>query len=127
MQHRKPFLTVVFGLLMVLGLLKTGYAQSASDAFTLQPGGSATITFETFCLDYGLLFPPSVGLPQATAVEPAVVGALNYALSKGYTRSEAEQTQLALWRARGAAGVPEVAAAGQEIGANLQVPPAVPA
>jgi hypothetical protein len=127
MRYRRPFLAMILGLSLVFGLAKIGYAQAPGDAWTLQPGGSATITFETFCLDYGLLFPPTVGLPQATAVEPAVTSALNYALSKGYTTSQAEQTQLAIWRARGAAVVPELAAAGQEISANLNVPPAAPA
>ncbi len=127
MRYRMPFLTAILGLMMVFGLATPGYAQSPSDAFTLQPGGSATISFESFCLDYGLQFPSSVGLPQASTVDPSVVSALNYAISRGYTASQTEEAQLAIWTARGAPGVPSLEAAGQDITANLGAAPVVPA
>lgn len=73
--------TVVALLALVAALSgpRASSAQGAPGAFTLQPGGTATITFESFCLDYGKKFPDSIWLPPTSTAEPGVAGAVNYA------------------------------------------------
>jgi hypothetical protein len=97
---------------------------TANQAFTLVPGGKATVDFESFCIDYGKRFPNEVGLPPSNVADPAVVGALNNALAKGYTGNNAREVQLAIWKARGATGAPQPGNVGNEIAQNLQQPAA---
>lgn len=97
---------------------------TASQAFTLAPGGKATIDFESFCIDYGKKFPDQVGLPPSNVADPIVTGALNNALAKGYTGSNAREVQLAIWKARGATAAPQPGNVGNEIAQNLQQPTA---
>lgn len=94
----------------------------ANQAFTLAPGGKATIDFESFCIDYGKKFPDQVGLPPSNVADPAVTGALNNALTKGYTGNNAREVQFAIWKARGATGAPQPGNVGNEISQNLQQP-----
>ena len=126
MRHATRIIVGLLALAMVVGA-GTAKAQSATDAFTLQPGGKATITFESFCIDYGKKFPDTIGLPPIDVAQPEVAGALAYALSKGYTGSQAKEVQFAIWKARGAQGSPETGAQGQEITANAANQPAAPA
>lgn len=99
-------------------------AQSTSGnaAFTLAPGGKATIDFESFCIDYGKKFPEQIGLPPTNVADPAVTGAINNALSKGYTSSNPKEVQFAIWKARGATGAPQPGAVGTEIAQNVTPP-----
>lgn len=97
------------------------------EAFELTPGGSATITFESFCLDYGKKFPTAVGLPPTQVAEANVVGALNYALGKDYTTSAPKEVQFAVWNLRSAQGSPAVGAQGDEVVKNTSTAPSAPA
>lgn len=56
-----------------------------------------------------------------------VGGALNYALSKGFTGDQPKEVQFAIWQARGAQGSPATGAQGQEISANASTQPTPPA
>jgi hypothetical protein len=94
----------------------------ANQSFTLAPGGKATIDFESFCIDYGKRFPNQVGLPPSNVADPALVGALNNALNKGYTGNNAREVQLAIWKARGATAAPQPSGIGNEISQDLQQP-----
>ena len=113
---------------LLLALIGGSAAQAqsnvANQSFTLAPGGKATVDFESFCIDYGKKFPDQVGLPPTNVADPAVTGALNNALAKGYTASNPKEVQYALWKARGATGAPQPTSVGNEIAQNLQQPAA---
>ena len=116
----------IFAILATFAWSGSAAAQNtpANQAFTLAPGGKATIDFESFCIDYGKKFPEQVGLPPSNVADPAVVGALNNALTKGYTGNNAREVQLAIWKARGATAAPQPGNVGNEIAQNLQQPAA---
>jgi hypothetical protein len=97
----------IIAALIVLGSVGSARAQ-ATETFTLQPGGRATITFEAFCTDFGLAFPASVQVPNALG-EPAVRGAMAYIEQQGYAANEqnALEAQYGLWRAVGATNSPQ--------------------
>lgn len=118
-------LVMAFALAAVWSGSAQAQSNNATRTFQLQPGGKATIEFESFCIDYGKKFPTTVGLPPTNVAEPTVVGALNNALTKGYTSSQPKEVQYAIWKARGAQGSPAVGAAGAEIAQNL-TPPTAP-
>lgn len=123
-------LRLLVALVMVLptfGVDRVAVAQSAPEAFTLQLGGTATVRFESFCLDFGKKFPDAIGLPPTGTADPAVREALRYAQSKGYIDSDAKEVQFAIWKARGAEGSPEPGDVGREIAANASGEPTLPA
>lgn len=63
---------------------------------TIPGGGTATLTVRGFCMDFGKPFPTQE--MQTRALAPANIrAALNYAVQKGYTDSNAAQVQLAVW------------------------------
>lgn len=97
---------------------------NANKAFTLAPGGKATIDFESFCIDYGKKFPDQVGLPPTNVADPAVVGVLNNAVSQGVTGNNAKEVQLAIWQARGAQGAPAPGDVGTKLAQNPPQPAA---
>ena len=61
----------ILGAAALLALLINGtsavQAQSDAEAFTLQPGGTATISFEAFCTEFGEVFASGVQVPNALA------------------------------------------------------------
>ncbi len=120
------FWLMILPLFTALAWVAPAAAQNnaANQAFTLVPGGKATIDFESFCIDYGKRFPNQVGLPPSNVADPAVVGALNNALAKGYTGNNAREVQLAIWKARGSTEAPQPGNVGTEIAQNLQQPAA---
>ena len=91
-------------------LAQTG--QSAQ-TFTLQPGGSATVTFEAFCTNFGQAFPTSIQAPNGVS-DPKVAGALAYIQSNNLAADEnqALDAQYGIWQAQGATGSPAGGAAG---------------
>src|SRR4028119_1834126 len=107
-------LVMVFALTAVWAGSAQAQSNNATRTFQLQPGGKATVEFESFCIDYGKKFPTSVGLPPTNVPDPAVVGAINNALAKGYTSSQPREVQFAIWKARGAQGSPQPGAVGTE-------------
>lgn len=123
-------LRVIGGLVLALALSLTwnGAASAqnnnANRAFTLAPGGKATIDFESFCIDYGKKFPDQIGLPPTNVADPAVVGVLNNALTQGVTGNNAKEVQFAIWQARGAQGSPAPGNVGAGLAQNPQQPAA---
>src|SRR5690349_14381399 len=111
-------------LALVGGSAAHAQGVDAQRTFKLAPGGKATIDFESFCIDYGKKFPSQVGLPPTNVADPTVTGALNNALTKGYTASNPKEVQYALWKARGATSAPQPTSVGNEIAQNLQQPTA---
>lgn len=89
---------------------------TGTEAFTLAPGGTATITFEAFCTDFGLEFPDSIELPNALA-DQDVRNALGYIQSEGLAGSEQDalEAQYGLWQVTGANGSPQ----GTQIAADV--------
>lgn len=112
-------LRVVFAVMALLGWIASGTVRAQQsvngETFTLAPGGRATITFESFCLDYGKRFPEDIGLPPSGLADPPVRGVLSYALAQGYTSSDPKEVQFAIWQVRGATGAPQPGAIGREI------------
>ncbi len=117
-------LVMAFALAAIWSGSAQAQSNNATRTFQLQPGGTATVDFESFCIDYGKKFPSSIGLPPTNVADPTVVGALNNALTKGYTASQPKEVQFAIWKARGAQGSPQPGAAGNEIAQNLTQPTA---
>ena len=89
-------------LALVIGLgVGAGPALAApTKAFTLQPGGKATITFEAFCVNFGKLFPTAINGPDGTVAPDKVRAALEYAQEKGLTADpkQALQVEYAIWQ-----------------------------
>lgn len=120
MLHRVPFVVAFFVLSSLFAGTGRGQAQSASNVFTLQPGEIATITFESFCIDYGKAFPGAVGLPETVVADAAIQGAVGYAFGKRYTAAKPNEVQFAIWELQAAVGSPATGAEGKEIIANVQ-------
>lgn len=106
------------------GAMSAQQNNNAGRAFTLAPGGKATIDFESFCIDYGKKFPDQIGLPPTNVADPAVVGVLNNALTQGVTGNNAKEVQFAIWQARGAQGSPAPGNVGAGLAQNPQQPAA---
>jgi len=99
-------LTLALGLF--LSLIAFPVASSASTrlyqattpaTITVPAGGTATITARGFCLDFGKTFPTG-SISATTLVPDNVRAALNYSIQKGYTDTDAQQVQLAIWYLR---------------------------
>jgi hypothetical protein len=117
---------VALSLALMLSWNGAAHAQNnaANQAFTLAPGGKATINFESFCIDYGKKFPDQVGLPPTNVADPAVVGVLNNAVGQNATGNNAKEVQFAIWKARGAQGAPAPGALGAQLAQNPPQPAA---
>jgi|GEM_PF-3278066 len=106
-------------VLLIITVVTWGAVAAQDDpskaSFTLEPGGTATIEFESFCLDYGKQFPNEIGLPLSDTAGEAVKGVLNYAVTQGYASSDPKEAQFAIWDARGAVGAPQTGTIGSEI------------
>src|SRR5690348_1041359 len=100
---------VLLALLAVAFGSGAALAQTGSDAqaFTLQPGGRATLTFEAFCTDFGVNFPDQIQVPNNIA-SPQVSGALAYIQSNNLAadQNNALEAQYAIWQLQGATGSP---------------------
>ena len=60
-------LAAALALLLSMAAGSAHAQTSATTNFTLQPGGSATITFEAFCTNFGQKFPTSIQAPNGQA------------------------------------------------------------
>lgn len=101
-------ITLALGLALLLsGLAGSAHAQSASQTFTLQPGGSATVTFEAFCTNFGQKFPTSIQSPNGVADDRVRAG-LAYIQSNGLAAdaNSALEAQYGLWQLTGATNSP---------------------
>jgi hypothetical protein len=121
------------GAITALGLLigvsqTTARAQAQSQSFTLEPGGTAVVQFEAFCIEFGEEF-PETGLQAPNGVAPDPVrGALAYAQSRNLTANEQQalQVQYAVWRALGETTSPQGDQTAQDVLANGTTAPAAP-
>lgn len=97
-------------LMLVIGAGRVGAQQGTPDAgveaFTLAPGGTATITFTAFCTEFGVDFPQNIEAPSGLA-EDNIRSALAYIQSEGLDdEANAEEAQYAIWQLSGATGSP---------------------
>lgn len=121
----------ILGAAALLALLINGtsavQAQSDAEAFTLQPGGTATISFEAFCTEFGEVFASGVQVPNALAPD-AARAALAYGVNKGLNADaqQALQLQFAIWQSLGEANSPAGDATTKDVVANGTTAPANP-
>ncbi len=99
-------------------------ALPATATFTLEPGGTATVDYEAFCLDFGKKFPASVNTPSGVA-DAKIQKALYYALTKNYQSTDALELQYAIWELSEAENVPQSSAVAAEIMAATTAVPAL--
>ncbi len=88
-------------MLAALGLSQASGADQALQltVTSVPANGAVTLKARGFCLDFGKTFPTGSMSPLG-AGKSNLVGALNYAVQKGYTESNAQQVQLAVWYLR---------------------------
>jgi len=99
------------GMLLIIGMFslagRSAFAQTTPATFTLQPGGTATITFEAFCTNFGQKFPQAIQAPNAVASDK-IRAALAYIQSNNLAADPAKalEAQYAIWQLSGATGSP---------------------
>ncbi|MBA3469369.1 MAG: hypothetical protein H0T53_06950 [Herpetosiphonaceae bacterium] len=96
----------------------------ATKTFTLAPGGTASVSYEAFCLDFGKKFPVSVNAPSRVA-DAKIQNALYYGLTKNYQTSDARELQYAIWELSEAENVPQSGDVAAEIKAATTAAPAL--
>src|SRR5690242_5319818 len=95
-------LLLLSALLFTLGLGSTAAQAQRLDqgatnqTLTIKAGQSATLQIRGFCLDPGKPFPTGISKPDSLANDGIRAG-LNYAVNKGYDRSDPRQVQEAVW------------------------------
>jgi hypothetical protein len=121
----------LFGVFAMLALVLLGsrsvQAQGDTERFTLQPGGTAVISFEAFCTEFGELFPDAVQGPSGLAPD-AARAAMAYGVNQGLNADgqQALQLQYAIWQALGEAGSPAGDATAQDVVTNGTAAPVSP-
>lgn len=131
MMMRAARISLMVGMLvLVLGSVAAApaQAQQVTQPFTLEPGGTATIDFEAFCIEFGQFFPASVTAPSGLAPD-AVRAALDYIQQNNITASEADalEAQYAIWQLLNAPNSPTTGSSiEQDVLANASNPPAAP-
>ena len=117
---------VALALLACLGI-GTASAQQAPTTFTLQPGGTAVVSYQAFCTQFGKIFPDGIQGPAGLAPD-AARAAMSYAISKGYDKDgqQALQLQYGIWQALGTSNAPKGDATAQDVITNSKTPPANP-
>ena len=83
-------------LLATLGLALLAVPAAPAHAQTTPAATNGTIY--VFCLDFGKDFPKGQSIKAQGLADANVRGALNYALGKGYLKSDPYQVQLAMWK-----------------------------
>jgi len=117
------------GVLLIVGLFSfvshSALAQTAPATFTLQPGGTATITFEAFCTNFGQKFPQAIQAPNALGPNN-IQAALTYIQSNNLAADPAKalEAQYAIWQLTGATGSPAGAADAKAVVAAAASAPA---
>ncbi|MBK9714120.1 MAG: hypothetical protein IPO81_22870 [Kouleothrix sp.] len=117
-------LAVVASAFGGVALAQTG---QGAQSFTLQPGGTATVTFEAFCTNFGQAFPTSIQAPNGVA-DAKVAGALAYIQSNNLAadQSQALEAQYGIWQAQGATGSPAGGTTAQAVAGAATAAPASP-
>lgn len=103
--------------LIAAALLSAGFAASvaggtvhaqAPATFTIEPGGTATISYEAFCTNFGQKFPTTLQAPNAVA-PAALQGGLAYIQTNnlGANEQQALEAQYGIWQLAGATGSPQ--------------------
>lgn len=118
----------VFAAILLFAVsTQAAQAQTAPTTFTLQPGGTATVTYEAFCIEFGEVFAAAVQLPSGLAPD-AGRAALAYGVSKGYASDPAKalQLQYAIWQALGETTSPKGDTTAQDVLTNGKAVPANP-
>jgi hypothetical protein len=133
-RQGEPHMRLVrlFGAMVLAALLasagvKTAGAQQQNPTFTLLPGGTATMTFDAFCTNYGAAFPENVQAPNGLA-QDNIRGALAYAQQQGLTSDEANlvQVQNAIWQLQGVEAGAADGAVNQDVTNAGQTAPQAP-
>ena len=105
----KARIALAAAVALLLGAVAgSAHAQtSATTNFTLQPGGSATVTFEAFCTNFGQKFPISIQAPNGLASNN-VRGGLAYIQSNNLAADQnaALEAQYGIWQLTGATNSP---------------------
>ncbi len=122
---------VVIGLIGVIGVganaVPLARAQVAQP-FTLEPGGTATIQIEAFCIEFGKFFPAAIRPPNGVAPDN-VRAALDHIQQNALTANEADalEAQYAIWELLGAPNSPPATSSiAQDVLANATIAPATP-
>src|SRR5689334_12176812 len=101
----------LMGVLLAVGVFglagRSAFAQTTPATFTLQPGGTATITLETYCTNFGQKFPQAIQAPNAVGADK-IRAALTYIQSNNLATDPAKalEAQYAIWQLSGATGSP---------------------
>lgn len=100
-------LAAALALLLSMAAGSAHAQTSATTNFTLQPGGSATITFEAFCTNFGQKFPTSIQAPNGQAPDN-LRGGLAYIQSNNLAGdpTTALDAQYGIWQLAGATNSP---------------------
>lgn len=130
MKVRVVRMSLLVGVLvLVLGAVAAAPVQAqVAQPFTLEPGGTAIIDFEAFCIEFGQFFPAAINAPNGLAPDN-VRAALAYIQQNNITTSEADalQAQYAIWQLLNAPGSPATGSSiAQDVLANAGTPPAAP-
>jgi hypothetical protein len=104
---------------------RSAFAQTNPATFTLQPGGTATITFEAFCTNFGQKFPQAIQAPNGVGSDK-VRAALAYIQSNNLASDPAKalEAQYAIWQLSGATGSPAGGADAKAVVAAAATAPA---
>jgi hypothetical protein len=101
----------------------------AQQPFTLLPGGSATISFEAYCTEFGKLYPQQILPPTGDLATDDIRAALDYIGQNdlGADTTTALDANYAIWALTGAQGLPTPSATTQDVLDNATTAPADPA
>lgn len=97
----------VLAALLWVGVAGAQDQGGQGETFTVQPGASATVSFEGFCYQFGEAFPSAVSAPSGLADEN-IRAALTLARAQGFTGSDQDalQVQYAIWQLQGEQDAP---------------------
>ncbi|NJL04409.1 MAG: hypothetical protein HC911_05750 [Chloroflexaceae bacterium] len=122
---------VVIGLIGSIGVgasaVQLAHAQ-VTQPFTLEPGGTATIQIEAFCIEFGQFFPAAIRPPNGVAPDN-VRAALAHIQQNALTANEADalEAQYALWELLNSPNSPPATSSiAQGVLANATTAPATP-
>lgn len=119
----------LMSVLLAIGMFglagRSAFAQTTPATFTLQPGGTATITFEAFCTNFGQKFPQAIQAPNAVGADK-IRAALTYIQSNNLASDPAKalEAQYAIWQLSGATGSPAGGADAKAVVAAAATAPA---
>lgn len=121
---------VVVGLFSLVGNVTPPRSAQAQvvQPFTLEPGGTASIEFEAFCIEFGKFFPAAIRPPHGLAPDN-VRAALAHIQQQTLTANAADalEAQYALWELLSSPNSPPATSSvAQDVLANATTAPAPP-